>query len=247
EDGILKDVSTKGDAEVALNTAIITLWNEDDKNGAGQYSSLKQEETELDSKLKTLNGHNYLSVLRNNKGKLTLKAVKDRLANSTDKIENKFLQDYLDTDKSLKDKSKAAEDLIAAKETEYKAQLSSDPLPERLADLNTVVNYFEMLEKQSALKSEIKKLDEELDVLALARYPELTEPEVKSIVLDDKWLPAIEVSVNTEMGRISQQLTGRVKELIERYNTPLPKLDKEVKSLEDKVNVHLKNMGFVWS
>ena len=86
-----------------------------------------------------------------------------------------------------------------------------------------------------------------MDALALAKYPDLTEPEVKSIVLDDKWLPAIEVTVKTEMDRISQQLTGRVKELIERYDTPLPILDKEVKSLEDKVNAHLKKMGLVWS
>jgi type I restriction enzyme M protein len=246
EDGILKDVSTKGDAEEALNTAIITLWNEDDKKGAGQYSALKQEETELDSKLKSLNGNNYLSALRNSKGKLTLKAVKDKLANSTDKVENKILQEYIDSDKSLKDKSKAANDLIIAKEAQYKLQLGSDPLPERLNDLNTVVSYIDMLGTQGVLKSEIKKLDEELDALALAKYPDLTEPEVKSIVLDDKWLPAIEVTVKTEMDRISQQLTGRVKELIERYDTPLPILDKEVKSLEDKVNAHLKKMGFVW-
>lgn len=246
EEGILKDVSTKGDAEEALNTAVLTLWNEDDKKGAGQYSKLKQDEAELDAKLKTLHGNNHLSDLRNNKGKLTLKAVKDKLASTADSNEKKFLQDYIDTDKSLKDKSKAAGDLIEAKEAEYKLQLNNDPLPERLTDLHSVVSYLEMLEKQSALKSDIKKLDEELDALALAKYPELTEPEVKSIVLEDKWLPAIEITVKTEMDRISQQLTGRVRELIERYDTPLPKLDKEVKSLEDKVNVHLKKMGFVW-
>lgn len=246
EEGILKDVSTKGDAEEALNTAILTLWNEDDKKGAGQYSKLKQDEAELDAKLKTLHGNNHLSVLRNSKGKLTLKAVKDKLASTADSNEKTILQDYIDTDKSLKDKSKAAGDLIETKEAEYKLQLNNDPLPERLTDLNSVVSYLEMLEKQSALKSEVKKLDEELDALAFAKYPDLSEPEVKSMVLDDKWLPAIEITVKTEMDRISQQLTGRVKELIERYNTPLPLLDKEVKSLEDKVNTHLKKMGFVW-
>ena len=125
--------------------------------------------------------------------------------------------------------------------------MNADPLPERLSDLNAVVTYIQYLGKQSALKSELKKLEDELDDLAFAKYPELTETEVKSIVIDNKWLTAIEVTVKTEMEHISQQLTGRVKELIERYNTSLPKLDKEVKSLEDKVNVHLKNMGFVWS
>ena len=246
EDGILKEVSTKGDAEESLNNAILNLWNEDDKKGAAKYSSLKQEEVDLDAQLKDLKGNSYLSALRNNKGNLTLKAVKDRLTAAADSSEKAKLQAYLDADKSIKEKSKAAAELIAAKETEYKILLSIDPLPERLNDLKAVVSYLELLENQSTLKSEIKKLDEELDALALAKYPDLTEQEVKSIVLNDKWIPSIEVTVKTEMDRISQRLTGRVKELIERYDTTLPAIDKEVKELEAKVNTHLQKMGFVW-
>lgn len=100
--------------------------------------------------------------------------------------------------------------------------------------------------KQAELKAEIKKQEEALDKKAYEKYPQLTEAEVQSILIDHKWLPAIEITVKTEMDRISQQLTGRIKELIERYDTPLPLLDKEVKSLEDQVNDHLKKMGFVW-
>jgi type I restriction enzyme M protein len=247
EDGILKEVSTKGDADEALNNAVLNLWNEDDKKGAGKYSSLKQEEVELDTELKDLKGNSYLSALRNNKGSLTLKAVKDRLAAAIDSNEKAKLQAYLDIDKSLKEKSKDAADLIAEKETEYKLLLNTDPLPDRFNDLKAVVSYLELIEKQGTLKSEIKKLDEELDTIALAKYPELTESEVKSIVLDDKWIPAIEITVKTEMDRISQRLTGRVKELIERYDIPLPKIDQQAKELEEKVNAHLKKMGFVWS
>jgi type I restriction enzyme M protein len=100
--------------------------------------------------------------------------------------------------------------------------------------------------QQSELKANIKKLEEALDKLAYEKYPHLTEGEVKSILIDHKWLPVIETTVKTEMERTSQQLTGRIKELIERYSTPLPKLDEEIKSLEDKVNAHLQKMGFVW-
>ena len=101
--------------------------------------------------------------------------------------------------------------------------------------------------KQSVLKLELKKLEEELDILAFNKYPELTETEVKSIVIDDKWLPAIEVTVKTEMNRISQQLAGRIKELVDRYEMPLPTIDKLVKEYEEKVNAHLTKMGFVWN
>jgi type I restriction enzyme M protein len=54
------------------------------------------------------------------------------------------------------------------------------------------------------------------------------------------------MTLKTEMHRISQRLTGRVKDLIERYDTPLPKIDQQAKELENKVNAHLKKMGFVW-
>ena len=54
----------------------------------------------------------------------------------------------------------------------------------------------------------------------------------------------IERSVKTEMERISQRLTQRIKELAERYETPLPRQTNEVKLLEEKVNKHLEMMGF---
>jgi type I restriction enzyme M protein len=57
-------------------------------------------------------------------------------------------------------------------------------------------------------------------------------------------MASIERSVKTEMERISQRLTQRIKELAERYETPLPKQTSEVKLLEDKVTKHLEMMGF---
>ncbi len=100
---------------------------------------------------------------------------------------------------------------------------------------------------QSEIKTEIKKIDEALDALACNKYPTLTENDVKSIVMHDKWLPNIQSAVKTEMERVSQQLTGRIKELIARYETPLPKLKEELRDLEEKVNAHLQKMGFAWN
>ncbi len=52
-------------------------------------------------------------------------------------------------------------------------------------------------------------------------------------------------AIHGEMDRISQALTQRVKELAERYETPLPQMVDRVAELEAKVNRHLKRMGFV--
>jgi type I restriction enzyme M protein len=46
------------------------------------------------------------------------------------------------------------------------------------------------------------------------------------------------------MERISQSLTQRVKELAERYETPMQQMTDRVAELEEKVNRHLERMGF---
>ncbi len=59
-----------------------------------------------------------------------------------------------------------------------------------------------------------------------------------------KWRQALDNAIHTEMQRISQRLTQRIKELADRYDTPMPKLLDEVTLLEEKVNAHLAKMGF---
>lgn len=98
--------------------------------------------------------------------------------------------------------------------------------------------------KEAKLKKQIKAAEAELDDAAQAKYPELTEDEVKTLVVDDKWLIRLDADVHGEMDRISQSLTQRVKELAERYETPLPQLSERVTDLEEKVNGHLERMGF---
>lgn len=107
--------------------------------------------------------------------------------------------------------------------------------------------YLELTEKQTELNKKIKEAEAELDKKTLTRYKTLTETEIKQLVVDDKWMASIERSVKTEMERISQRLTQRIKELAERYETPLPKQTTEVAELENKVTAHLQKMGFVWS
>lgn len=104
--------------------------------------------------------------------------------------------------------------------------------------------YLELTDKLSELNKKIKEAEVELDKKTLARYKTLTETEIKQLVVDDKWMASIERSVKTEMERISQSLTQRIKELAERYETPLPLQTSEVKLLEEKVSKHLEMMGF---
>jgi type I restriction enzyme M protein len=78
--------------------------------------------------------------------------------------------------------------------------------------------------EETALKKRLKDAEAALDAKAYAHYPKLTEDEIKSLVVDDKWLAAIEAAVQGEMDRVSQQLTRRVKELAERYEASMPQM-----------------------
>ena len=96
------------------------------------------------------------------------------------------------------------------------------------------------------LKKRLKSAEVALDAQAYAMYPKLTEDEIKTLVVDDKWLAALAAAVHGDMNRVSQQLTQRVKELADRYDSPLQRMQARVADLEAKVNSHLERMGFAW-
>lgn len=100
--------------------------------------------------------------------------------------------------------------------------------------------------KETELKKAIKEAEAELDLKAYQHYPKITETEIKTLVVDNKWLNVIDNLIHGEMDRVSQTLTQRVKDLAERYETPMPILAKSVTDLERKVQQHLAKMGFAW-
>jgi len=114
-------------------------------------------------------------------------------------------------------------------------------------ELKVLQAYLKLLNTEADIKKQIKAAQAELDSKLLAKYKELTETEIKTLVVDDKWMATIERDVKSEMDRISQRLTGRIKELTDRYETPLPQQHKEVDKLTTKVDTHLRKMGFAWN
>ncbi len=107
--------------------------------------------------------------------------------------------------------------------------------------------YAKLINKEAETIKQIRIAVNELDTKVLERYAPLTEDEIKTLVADDKWMASIEKAVKSEMERISQRLTQRIKELAERYETPLPQHNKTVGDLEEKVKGHLEKMGFLWN
>jgi type I restriction enzyme M protein len=116
------------------------------------------------------------------------------------------------------------------------------------ADEIAILKRWQKLDREkSALKKQLKEAEAALDAAAYANYPKLSETEIKTLAVVDKWLDALDAAVHGEMERISQGLTRRVRELAERYETALPKLADRVAELQSRVDRHLERMGFAWT
>ena len=113
------------------------------------------------------------------------------------------------------------------------------------ADERKVLNaYLVLIEKEAVSSAKLKEAQESLMTQVSEQYSKLTEDEIKTLVVDDKWLATLAATVQGELDRVSQTLTGRIRQLAERYATPLPQLTSEVETLAARVAGHLKKMGF---
>jgi type I restriction enzyme M protein len=106
--------------------------------------------------------------------------------------------------------------------------------------------YKKLMEDEKKVQGKIKTAKADLEKKVIAQYPRLSIDEIKTIVVEKKWMHSIEQSIRIEMDNISHRLTQRIKELAERYEMPLPKLSGKVDELTTKVESHLKRMNFVW-
>jgi type I restriction enzyme M protein len=107
--------------------------------------------------------------------------------------------------------------------------------------------YLALIEQESAASKKVKDAQKALDAKVAAQYPKLSADDIKTLVVDDKWLATLASDVQTELDRVSQALTGRIKQLAERYAEPLPQLVNEVEILSATVASHLAKMGFSWN
>ena len=119
--------------------------------------------------------------------------------------------------------------------------------PEFADEQKALEHCLKLLETESLAKAAVKAVQEKLDKQVLAQYPKLTEAEIKTLVIEDKWLASIRTAIEGEVQRLTQRLAGRVRELEERYAQPLPELEREVEAFSEKVESHLKKMGLVWA
>ena len=118
--------------------------------------------------------------------------------------------------------------------------------PDAKDEITVLDDWLKLTDEESDLKKRLKDAEAALDSNAYTKYPKLSQAEIQVLVVDNKWLARLDADIHSEVDRISQALAGRVKELVERYETPMPKMVSSVADFEAKVNGHLEKMGFSW-
>jgi len=135
------------------------------------------------------------------------------------------------------DKRKITAKAVKARIKEISEQDEADDERKALND------YAALLEKQADTKSRLKATEDELEQKVASKYSKLSEDEIKTLVVGDKWLARLAAGLQSELDRVSQSLTSRVRQLAERYAAPLPELLRNIASLSARVDEHLKKMG----
>ena len=138
------------------------------------------------------------------------------------------------------EKDKLTKAFVTARLKEIKTDPDADDERKVLQD------YLALAEEEADTSSKTKTTRDSLMAKVAAEYGQLTEDEIKTLVVDDKWLTTLAAAVQGELDWVSQTLTGRIRQLAERYATPLPETVDEVATLASRVDEHLKIMGFSW-
>lgn len=146
---------------------------------------------------------------------------------------------------AIDDKGKISKANLAKTIKEVKTLHATSP-QEYQEELDALTTYKKLMDEEADTQSKIKAASAELEKKVIAQYPKLSMDDIKTIVVEKKWMANMEQRIRTEMDNISHRLTQRIKELADRYETPMPKLTKDVALLTSKVEDHLKKMNYKW-
>lgn len=102
-----------------------------------------------------------------------------------------------------------------------------------------------LLTVEADAKKAVKEAQAKQDLAVLKKYSELTEDDVKVLVIDDKWRNVLVSRITHEVEALTLDLVARIQEVGERYEDTVEDLDARLRTLEAKVARHLTAMGVI--
>jgi type I restriction enzyme M protein len=110
-------------------------------------------------------------------------------------------------------------------------------------EIKTLQHLIDLYNKEAVAKKAAKEAQAALDLATLEKYGALTLPEIRQLVLDDKWHATVANRVTSEGESLTLALVARIQELGERYTQTLADLGDELKHIEARVVGHLADLG----
>ena len=166
-------------------------------------------------------------------------AQKDEIVRQQEELSEEYSGEDGILEEVKNDKGNITKDSLKKKIKELKANTA-----EFAEELEILEKYLKLLEQEANIKKQIKQKETELDKNLLEKYRELSYKDVQDLVINKKWMKTIENATKNEAEDTILQMINRIKELYERYEYPLPQVEKQVQDYEQKVKEHLKIMGF---
>lgn len=111
---------------------------------------------------------------------------------------------------------------------------------EEVRALEKLINFYNA---ETAIKKMMKDEQSKLDEATLRKYSQLSEAEIKGLVIDGKWAATTRARVLGEVSALTINLVGRIQQLGERYVETLDDLNAELEESHSKLTHHLTEMG----
>jgi type I restriction enzyme M protein len=118
----------------------------------------------------------------------------------------------------------------------------NNSIPE--ADVKVWKQWLTLSNEMDELYMLLKQKRSDLTDAVVEKYATLSENEIKTLVVERKWLDNVLNSCNALMQTVTHSIANDTTALVERYKDTLVSLDDDVAKYEAEVNDYLKEMGF---
>ena len=106
-------------------------------------------------------------------------------------------------------------------------------------------SYLSLVDAEATIRKAATTAQRELDEQVLARYGALTEDDIKTLIVDDKWLPAVRANLREVLTKEISSLSTRLRTLHGRYAVSLQHMAHEARSLDSRVTQHYQSLALL--
>lgn len=111
-------------------------------------------------------------------------------------------------------------------------------------DVEILKQWLALSDKKDALNKDLRRKRNDLTDAVVAKYAALTPDEIKTLVVERKWLANVVGGCEALMQSVTHRIATDVTALAERYEDTMLSLAQNVVDYENEVNGYLKEMGF---